>query len=98
MLDALEPLLSAHWTEVRIYAEGEALKMAETLVTVASLRQNNLINDDRAIALIDMQRHSAQAVLLTVEGIGLVTAQHAVNALLGAVKDRFNGDLPLPLL
>lgn len=98
MLDAVESLLSTQWPKVRVYAEVEAFKMAQTLVTVASLRNTQQINDDQATGLIDMQRHSAQAVLLTVEGIGLATAQHAVDALLGAVKDRFNRALTLSLL
>ena len=72
--------------------------MAQTLVTVASLRSAQQINDDQATGLIDMQRHFAQAVFLTIEGIGLATAQHAVDALLGAVKDRFNRAVALSLL
>lgn len=98
MLEALEPFFGGEWSKVRVYAETEAFKMAQTLVVVASLRAARQINDDQVNGLIDMQRQFAQAVLLTVEGVGLTTALHAVNLLLGAVKDRFNGALSLCLL
>jgi hypothetical protein len=98
MLEALEPLLAAQWAKVRVYAEGEALKMAQTLVIVASLRRTDQINDAQAEGLIDIQRHAARTVLLTIEGIGLASAERAVDALLAAVRDRFNGAVPSPLL
>jgi hypothetical protein len=98
MLKAVEPLLSDRWPQIRPYAEGEAAKLAQTLVTVASLRNTRQIDDDQATALIDMQRHFAQAMFLTVEGVGLATAQHSVDALLGAVKDRFNRAVSLSIL
>jgi hypothetical protein len=63
----------------------EAVKTAHTLANIAKLFQSNKINEDQARALLDMQKHATQAVLLTVEGIGLLAAQRAVAAGLGAV-------------
>lgn len=98
ILAAVKPILTKSWGEVKEYAEGEAAKMAETLATIAQLRAAGKINDEQAQALLSMQKNAMQAVLLTVEGIGLIAAQRAVNAALAAVKDTVNGVLPVPLL
>lgn len=56
------------------------------------------INEDQARALLDMQRHATQAVLLTIEGIGLLAAQRAVAAGLGAVSAVVNGVIGFALV
>jgi hypothetical protein len=97
-LAAVEPILKKSWGEVKDYADAEAAKMAKTLETIATLRASNKIDDDQAKALLDMQKHAMQSVLLAVEGIGLIAAQNAINAGLAAVKDVVNKALPFPLL
>ena len=98
IIAAIQPILKKHWSEVKDYAEGEAAKVAKTLETIAKLRADNKIDDEQAKALLDMQRHATQTVLLAVEGIGIIAAQNAVNAALAAVKDVVNRALPVPLL
>jgi hypothetical protein len=98
MLNAVKPVLSKYWGDVKDFAETEAEKMAKTLATITELRVANKINDQQAQALLDMQRHSMQAVFLAVEGIGLIAAQNAINAALGAVKDMVNKAIGFALL
>jgi hypothetical protein len=45
-----------------------------------------------------MQKNSALAVLLTVQGLGLLTVESAINAALGAVKETVNTALGFLLL
>lgn len=90
ILAAVEPILKKSWGEVREYAETEAKKMADTLANITKLRVEGRINDMQAEALLDMQKHAMQAVLMAVEGIGLIAAQKASNAALDAVKDIVN--------
>ena len=98
ILSAVKPILTKYWGEVRDYAESESEKMAHTLATITELRVANKIDDQQAEALVDMQKHSMQAVLLTVEGIGIIAAQNAINAALGAVKDTVNKAIGFALL
>ena len=85
IIAAVKPVLAKHWGDAKEFAETEAVKTAHTLANIAELYQANRINEDQARALLDMQRHASQAVLLTIEGIGLLAAQRAVAAGLSAV-------------
>ncbi len=98
ILKAIKPILSKYWSDVKDYAETEAEKMATTLANITELRVTGKINDQQAGALVDMQKHSMQAVLLAVEGIGLIAAQSAINAALAAVKTVVNKAIGFALL
>jgi hypothetical protein len=98
MLNALKQVLDKYWGEVQDFAKTEALKMAQTLANIASLKAAGKINEAQAAALVDMQKQSMQAVLLAFEGIGLIAAQAAINAALAAVKDTVNKLLGFGLL
>jgi hypothetical protein len=90
MLEAAKGQLGSHWPEVKDYATSEARKTAETLAMIERLALTGQINATQAKALLRMQRNSAQAVLLTVEGLGLLTVESAINAALKAVRDTVN--------
>lgn len=95
---AVKPVLGKHWGDAKEFAETEAVKTAHTLANIAELYQAKKINEEQARALLDMQRHAAQAVLLTIEGIGLLAAQRAIAAGLGAVSAVVNGVIGFALV
>ena len=98
MLNAIEPIVGKEWGVVEDYAKTEGDKMAQTLAKIGELYTAKKINDLQAKALLDMQKQSMQAVLLTIEGIGLITAQNAINAALGAVQGVVNKAIGFSLL
>jgi hypothetical protein len=98
IVQAVKPVLAKHWSEVEPYAKTEAQKMAHALANITQLVASKSIDEGQAKALLDMQKHASQAVLLTIEGIGLIAAQNAINAALGAVKGVVNGAIGFPLL
>jgi hypothetical protein len=98
MLNAIKPVLNKYWSDVKDYAETEVEKMSNTLSNITELYVAEKIDEQQAQALLDMQKHAMQAVLLAVEGIGLIAAQNAINAALGAVKDSVNKAIGFPLL
>ena len=98
ILTAAVPILKRGGTEAKGYAEMESAKLALTLVSIGQLHAKGTINDAQAKALLDMQKNAAQAVLLSVEGIGILTAQRAINAALGAVATVVNKALGFTLL
>lgn len=98
MLGAAKGKLEQHWPEVREYAKAEARKTAETLALIERLVLAGEINAQQAKALLQMQRNSALAVLLTIEGLGLLAVESAINAALGAVKQTVNTAVGFALL
>ena len=45
-----------------------------------------------------MKRNTAQIVLLTIEGLGIITVEKAINAAMKVVKDTVNEALDFALL
>jgi hypothetical protein len=56
----------------------------------ATLKATGKINDEQAKLHIEIQKNATRTVLLTVEGLGIVTVDAAINAALDAVKDSVN--------
>ena len=98
MTEAAKGKLQEHWPEVKEFATSEAKKTAETLRMIERLALTGEINVKQAKALLQMQKNSALAVLLTVEGLGLLTVEAAINAALSAVKDTVNTAVGFVLL
>jgi hypothetical protein len=98
MTEAAKGKLKEHWPEVKEFARAEARKTAETLSMIEKLTVTGEINIKQAKALLQMQKNSAMAVLLTVEGLGLLTVESAINAALSAVRDTVNTALDFVLL
>ncbi len=98
MFNATKPVLKKYWAAVKDLAVTETQKMASTLASITELRIASKIDDQQSQALLEMQKHSMRAVLLAVEGIGLIAAQNAINAALAAVRDTVNKAIGFPLL
>ena len=83
---------------VKTYAESEFKKLAETLVTIEKARLAGEINEQQARLLLDMQKNSTRAVMLTIEGLGILTVEAAINAALAVVRDSVNAALGFALV
>jgi hypothetical protein len=94
IVDAMRRTLGKAWSDAQDYAQTEAEKVALTLANIERLSAAGKITKQQAEALLDMQKHATRAVLLTMEGIGLVAAQNAINAALAAVGGVVNKALP----
>ena len=90
MLGAMKQVLSKYWHVVSSYAESESKKTAETLATIEQELITKQIDQVQASALLDIQKHATRTVLLTVEGIGLVAAETAINSAFGAIRTLVN--------
>ena len=98
MLAAAKPHLSNAWNDVRAYARIEFKRTAETLALIGRLYATGKISKERAAAYVRMQRGSVRNVLMTIEGIGLLAAEQAINAALDAVKAPVNAAVGFSLL
>lgn len=90
MLGAARAKLKKQWPVIKEYAAAEAKKTAETLALIEKLRLTGDISPTEARLLLEMQRNSAKSVLMTVEGLGLLAAESAINAAVGAVQTTVN--------
>ena len=98
MVGAAKASLGKSWKQVKDFAPSELKKLAETLVQIGKLSVLGRITPGEASVLLDMQKNTARTVLLTIQGMGLIAAEMAINAALGAVRGLVNGALGFALL
>lgn len=98
MLSAALGVLKKKTPEIQQYAEMEFKKIAETLATIGKMVAANQMSEEEAKLHLQIQASASRAVLLTVEGLGLLAAEAAINAALASVKDLVNAALPFKLL
>jgi hypothetical protein len=90
MLAAAERSLAADWGKARDYSGPEFKRLAASLVDITKLVAADKVNKRQAQALLRIHRNTTQTVLLTIEGLGVIAVENAINAALGAVRDTVN--------
>ncbi|MBX9902355.1 MAG: hypothetical protein K2Y28_16385 [Burkholderiaceae bacterium] len=98
ILGAFKGALTEKWPDIKDYAEAEAKKMAQTLVMIETLKLSGKINNEQANLHVEIQKNATRIVLLTLEGLGVLAVEAAINAALGVVKDTVNSALGFALL
>ena len=98
MFEAFESSLTGKWPEVKEYAETEAKKMAESMVMIEKLILRDQITEEEAKLHFQIQQNATRMVLLTIEGLGIIAVEQAINAALDVLKDTVNTALDFTLL
>lgn len=98
MVGAAKGELTDQWPEIKQYAEAEARKIAETIKMIAKLHAQGSISKKAARLHLRIQKNAAVTVLLTVEGLGILAVENAINAAVRAVKEAVNTALGFALL
>ena len=98
MFKAFEKSLADKWPDIKEYAEVEAKKMAETLVMIEKLVLSEKINEEQAQLHFQIQKNSTRMVLLTIEGLGIIAVEQAINAALDVLKKTVNTALDFSLI
>ncbi len=98
MVAAAKASLSADWANVRDYAKPEFKQLAQTLVDITKLAAHQKISAAEAKSVLNIHKNTALMVMLTVEGLGVIAGENAINAALKAVRDTVNKALPFKLL
>ncbi|MFA5190916.1 MAG: hypothetical protein WA117_19185 [Verrucomicrobiia bacterium] len=93
MLTAAEKELKARWPKARDYAGMEFQKILLEAQHIGELKDANKITEQEATYLMDLQRNAARVVLLTIEGLGIIAVEAAINAALDAVRAAINAAL-----
>ncbi|EMP56423.1 hypothetical protein MSNKSG1_05733 [Marinobacter santoriniensis NKSG1] len=98
MIAAAKGVFDEKWPIIKDYAEAELEKLARTLAQIEALKLSGQISDAEASMLFEMQKNTARAVMLTLQGMSLLLVEGAINAALAAVKDTINTALGFTFL
>ena len=98
MLASAKGQLDDRWPELKEYADAEARKLAQTLVMIENLKLAGKINKRQAELLLEIQSNTSRTVILTIEGLGLLAAEAAINAALRSIADTVNTAIGWKLL
>ena len=90
MVGAAKTELTDEWPEIKQYAEAEARKIAETIKMIGRLHAQGKITKKAAKLHLRIQKNAAVTVLLTVEGLGLLAVENAINAAVKAIRQAVN--------
>ena len=96
-LSAAKEELGKSWKAFKPYAEHEFRQFAENVEFLANLTANGQIGEGELKARLEIQRLALKNVLLTIKGIGLVTAQNTVNAVIKIVTTAISKTLNVVL-
>lgn len=98
MLGAAQVQLSKHWEEAKPYAEKEMKSFAENIKLIAMLKAEDKITEEQAKLYLDIQKSSMRIVLLTIQGLGILAVEAAINAAIDIIKGTVNTALGWTIL
>lgn len=84
--------------DIEAYAKSEGVKMAQCLATITSLVTAGTISETEAKLHLDIQKQAARSILLTMEGLGALAVEAAINAALSVAKDVVNSAVGFVLI
>jgi hypothetical protein len=93
MLAAAKGELKDKWPNARDYATNEFNKLLLEAQHIGELKAAGKITEEEAVYLMQLQRNAARTVLLTIEGLGIIAVESAINAALAAVRDAIDSAL-----
>lgn len=98
MTESAKKVLKSKWKEIKPFAEQQLKSFAENIKLIAVLKAKGKITEEQARLHLTIQKESARTVLLAMEGIGIVTAENAINAALKVVQTTVNNSIGWALL
>ncbi|MGC2063442.1 MAG: hypothetical protein WA610_10725 [Thermodesulfovibrionales bacterium] len=90
MIKAATVALKKKWPAARRYVEHEFEKFVLQMRHIEKLKDARTITEDEARFLARLQQNAMKTVLLTLEGLGMLAVESAVNASIDAVRDLIN--------
>lgn len=98
MLGAAKPILKSYWKEAKPYAEKESQSFLSNLAMIEKLKLTGEITKEEADIHVQIQKNSFRTVLVAIKGIGIITAENAINAAIGVIKNTVNSAIGWTLL
>lgn len=98
MVKAAAGTLAKRWSEAKSYVEPELKRLASALVNIAESAAAGELTKEQARTMLEMEKRSAESVMLTGELLSKLAAEEAINAAIGAVVGPINKFVGWPLL
>ncbi len=98
MVEAAKDSFAEDWPKAQEYAKPEFKRLAQSLVDISKLVMNDTINQQQAKALLQIHKNTTLMVLLTIEGLGLIAVENAMNAAIKTVQETINRAAGITLL
>ena len=90
MSSAAKKVLKTRWKKVKPLAELQLKSIIHNFEQIAELKLQSKITEEQDRLHLTIQKESIRTILLSFEGIGIVTAEEAINSALSAVKTIVN--------
>lgn len=98
MLAAARDVLKKQWPKAKDYAASEFKKIGESILFIESQLALGKMTPEQAKLHLEIQKNASRTVLLTLEGLGIVAVEAAINAALAVVRDTVNKAVGFALL
>ena len=98
MLGAAKVVLQKHWKEAGPFAEQQFRSLNQNIQLIAELKLRGEITEEKARLHLNIQKNSMQIVLLTIEGLGILAVEAAINAAIDVIKSTVNTALGWTIL
>lgn len=98
MIAAARDTVGERWPQMQAVAEEQFRNLASSLDSVGRLLAEGKIDASRARKHAHIHQLAARSILTTVEGLGLLTAEHAIHAAVRSVAKVINTTAKFALL
>jgi transcription initiation factor IIE alpha subunit len=98
VLGAMTTAIGSGSGQVHAFARAEAAKIAVSIAEIGQLRAAGVIDEEEMELHLDVQKNASRAVLMAVKGIGIVTAERAVNAAISVALAAVSTSLGVPFV
>lgn len=98
MLDGAKNSLASKWPVIKDLATSSFKTLAHSLIDIEEMKLDGTITEEQARLLLDMHKNTTKIVLLSVEVVGIVAAEEAINAALDSIKTAVNTAIGFALL
>jgi hypothetical protein len=90
MLGAAKNSLGNKWPKVKDLATNSFKKLSQVLVDIETMKLAGTISNEQASLMLDMEKNTFKIVMLSVEILGILAVEDALNAALKVVKQTVN--------
>jgi hypothetical protein len=98
MLQAVKASLGKDYSKAKDFARPEVQRLARSVVDIAKLVAAGKVTKQQAKSLVAIHKNTTRVVFLTIEGLGIIAVENALNAAIGAIRDTVNGAVKFALI
>ena len=98
MLKAAKTSLGVSYQSVKPFADQSFEHLSQNLKMIVELRLDGTINEEQAKLHLDIYKNTVRINLLTIQGLGLLAVEAALNAALDVVRTVINTTIGFGLL